>query len=251
MASGLISNFMEKYSDNFRVRISDADSRGYLKIPALLGMFQEVARDHAEMIGVGWSALGKDNLGWALSKIVIAVERLPQCGERVTIFTWPSTRNKVFSEREFSVLDNDGKTIISARSLWVLFDLTKRRLERLDRLPQWPLIGEFANGETYGDLPSVPKDGEIFSSSFGVRKDDLDINGHVNNPVYFTWALEPVPEDFYDAHLIRRARIWFLNEAFRGDRPESSCQIDGLVSRHSIMSQGRDSARALIEWINA
>ena len=241
---------MEIFTDSFRVRISDSDSRGYLRMPALLGMFQEVARDHAELRGIGSTLLEPQDLGWALSKMLICVDRLPRCGERLTIRTWPSTRNKIFTEREFLVFDESGAQIISARSLWVLFDLKKRRLERLDKLPDWPRLEEFANSEKFGDM-SPPLAGEIFETSFSVRKDDLDINGHVNNPLYLTWALEPLADDFYNAHLPKRVELWFLSEVFRSDTPEASCSVCGNISAHKIFADGKDRARAVVEWINA
>ena len=39
--------------------------------------------------------------------------------------------------------------------------------------------------------------------TFHVRYDDLDINNHVNNTVYITWALEALDCDFRKSHNIK------------------------------------------------
>lgn len=116
---------MPKYSDDYRVRVGDADSRGMLKLPSLLGMLQEAAKDHAEALGIGASALLPMDLGWALSKLHLNIERLPSCGERVFVKTWPSVRTRISTEREFVLSDEMGDRVATARTLWVLFDVKK------------------------------------------------------------------------------------------------------------------------------
>lgn len=240
---------MAKYSDDYRVRVADTDSCGFLKLPSLLGMMQEIAKDHAEALEIGSSVLVPQGLGWALSKLQLSIDRLPNCGERVFIKTWSSTRNKVHTEREFLIYDDLGDKIASARSMWILFDLKKRRIERLEKLHNWTRDEEFANDFTFADMPKSPAENSPFVSNFGVRKDDIDMNGHVNNSIYLTWALEPVPDDFYESHKARSVQIYFLNEVFRGQRLDSVCELDGNLSHHQIISEGKERARAQIEWV--
>ncbi len=242
---------MAKYSDDYRVRVGDADSCGFLKLPSLLGMMQEIAKDHAEALEIGASVLAPQGLGWALSKLQLEISRLPNCGERVFIKTWASTRSKIHTEREFLIFDDLGDKIASARSMWILFDLKKRRIERLVKLPNWMRDEEFANDFTFSEISKAPSADSPFVSNFGVRKDDIDMNGHVNNSIYLTWALEPVPDDFYSSHKARKVEIYYLSEVFRGQRLDSICELDGNLSRHLIVSEGRERARAQIEWIEA
>ena len=239
---------MAKYSDDYRVRVGDTDSCGFLKLPSLLGMMQEIAKDHAEALEIGSSVLMPQGLGWALAKLRLDIDRLPNYGERVYIKTWASTRNKIYTAREFLIYDDLGDKIASARSIWVLFDLKRRRLERLDKLPTWTRDEEFASDFEFGDMPESPDMQSGFKSNFGVRKDDIDMNGHVNNARYLTWAFEHVPDDFYASHRAKSVELWFLNEVFRGQRLDSVCQIEGGVSKHVIVSEGKDRARAKIEW---
>lgn len=242
---------MLKYSDTYRVRISDSDVNGFLKLPSFLQMMQELAKDHAEVLGVGSSTLMPQGLGWALAKLRLDIERLPTCGERVCIKTWASTRTKVTTEREFVLSDEMGDPVATARTMWILFDLNKRRLERLDTLGDWLRTDEFASDFKFSDMPQPPDKNALYTSNFGVRKDDLDINQHVNNAIYLTWALEPVPDVFYKTHHPKNMEVWFLSEVFRGQRLDSVCSIEGLRSLHSIVCESKERARVNIEWINA
>ncbi len=242
---------MPKYSDDYRVRVGDADSRGMLKLPSLLGMLQEAAKDHAEALGIGASALLPMDLGWALSKLHLNIERLPSCGERVFVKTWPSVRTRISTEREFVLSDEMGDRVATARTLWVLFDVKKRRLERLDRLGEWPRSEDFADAFRFSKMPPAPSENSMQVSNFGVRKDDIDMNGHVNNSVYLAWALEPLPDEFCGSRRAASLELWFLSEVFRGQRLDSVCEIDGDISRHMVVSEGRERVRAQIGWIRA
>lgn len=242
---------MLKYTDTYRVRVSDSDVNGFLKLPSFLQMMQELAKDHAEVLGVGSSTLLPQGLGWALAKLRLDIERLPTCGERVCIKTWASKRSKVTTEREFQLADEMGDPVATARTMWILFDLNKRRLERLDTLGDWLRTDELASDFNFGDMPLAPDKSALYTSNFGVRKDDVDMNQHVNNAIYLTWALEPIPDTFYKNHHPKALEVWFLSEVFRGQRLDSVCSIDNLRSKHSIICEGREKARVNIDWINA
>lgn len=242
---------MAKYSDSYRVRVCDSDQNGMLKVPSLLEMFQEAAKDHAEALEIGSTNLFPMGLGWALYRLYVKIDRLPNCGERLNIKTWPSTRNKIYTEREFVVSDELGDAIATARSQWVLFDLKKRRLERLEVLGQWPKTEEFPCDFVFGKPIQTPNPEVSLVSNFGVRKDDIDMNGHVNNSIYLTWAFEPVPDDFASDKRPEEVEIWYISEVFRGQRLDSVCQIEGDTSFHQIMSEGKERVRARIKWVDA
>lgn len=242
---------MLKYTDTYRVRVSDSDVNGCLKLPSFLQMMQELAKDHAEVLGVGSSTLSSQGLGWALAKLRLDIERLPTCGERISIKTWASSRTKITTEREFLLTDEMGDLVGSARTMWILFDLNKRRIERIDTLGDWLRTDELASDFKFTDMPKSPDKDALLKSNFGVRKDDVDMNQHVNNAIYLTWALEPIPDDYYLSHHPKSMEIWFLSEVFKGQRLDSVCSIKDLTSYHSIICEDKEKARVNINWINA
>ncbi len=241
---------MSKFVGSYRVRISDVDSKGRLKLAALLSLMQEAASTHADQIGVGHARLKELGVGWALSKSTLSFKRLPRWRERITITTWPSKRTAVSTDREFIITDEKGELVATARTLFVLFDLKARRIARLSVLGQWPNVLEFAD-DTDFERPQFPQEGALLQSDFGVRKDDIDLNNHVNNAVYITWAMEPLSLEFCLNHEPQSIGMWFLQEVFPGERIAASCRVLGEQSFHILSSGQTERTRVVVRWKDA
>jgi acyl-ACP thioesterase len=98
---------------------------------------------------------------------------------------------------------NEAKTLVLAKTSWVLIDLAAGRPVRaLQHLPEVfqdvaddpPIDPEFAaipklSGSALKNVPILR------ATDFPVRFHDLDSNGHANNAVYFEWMYETTPLD--------------------------------------------------------
>lgn len=240
------------YEANYKVRISDANRRGYLKMPALLQMLQEIATEHAQKMGVAYDNLKPLNLGWALSKICVEICRIPKWGERLYMSTWPSSRDRIATYREFTAKDASLNTLFTARSQWLLFDTTQRRLARMNRLPEWPMNPEVANGESFSETFEKVEisSAEAVESKFEARNDDIDLNGHVNNSVFLIWAVESVPAEFSAEREPMKIRVSFLEEVLPQSEIRALCMRRGETTSTSLYSaaSGRECARVRIDW---
>ena len=192
------------FTANYRVRVTDADRNGILKLRALFQMLQEIADAHARKLKVSAPDLKEKNLAWALSKMAVEVDRLPKWDERVFLKTWASVRERIVTYREFDAVSESGNPLFRASSQWLLFDS-----KHLQNLP--PTM-----------LPVVCT----------VRNDDIDLNAHVNNSVYIVWAIEPLPQEFLDEHRPQKITINFLEETFPKNRIESNCAMEGAFTTH-------------------
>ena len=63
----------------------------------------------------------------------------------------------------------------------------------------------------------------IGSSDVLVRRDDLDINGHVNNSKYLGWLLECLPWSPGESLIPSLLDVTFRAECFPGDALTSQC----------------------------
>ena len=239
------------FKADYKVRISDCDRFGRLKMPALLQMLQEIATEHARVIGVGFDDLKPLGLGWALSKIVVEISRIPHWGERVFLSTWSSFRERIATYREFSAVDADGKPLFTARSQWLLFDMNSRRIARLERIADWQTHPETANSWSFDEpFPKIDAAAPSAESDFSARNDDIDLNGHVNNSVYMIWAVESVPSEFAQTREPQRVGISFLDEVLPHNRVAAFCQLRGDRSITSVRSGdgSRECARVFVDW---
>lgn len=241
---------MGKFSDTYRIRVADLSFSGRLKESALFAMLQEVACEHADVLRVGMDDLSPKNLGWALSKIDLTIFALPEKRSRIVLETWPSGRSKAFCERDFRASDQNGKVLFEARSIWILFDLVKRRMERTSVLHEWEIVPERATGDCSEKL--LPPSEIQFSKKVVLRRDDIDVNRHLNNCVYPALAIDSLPESFYAKKMPRRIRISFLAEMKESDNAISTAQIAGDTSLHSICNAetNKEFARINIDWRN-
>ena len=251
LASGDRASPPPHFEQAFTVRYSEVGPRGLLRTRTLLDYLQDAAARHAALLGIGMEALRDRNLTWVLSRLRLLVERYPGPEETVAVRTWPSAREGVSAFREFEVFDDAGSIVARARSLWVLLDTEKRRPVRFGAdFPRYQLLERRALQEDFTALtpPSAPATVERFT----VRREDLDVNRHVNNAVYVSWALESVPSAYADARLPVDLEVAFRAEAFCGETVLARCAAtaDGTRLSHQLEREGdgRELARLLTRW---
>ena len=239
-----------KYKTSYKVRIADANEQAKLKIPSLFEMLQEVATEHAQKLGVDFSALAPKGLGWALAKLSIEINKLPSWNERVHITTWPSVRERIATYREFCAKDANEQILFTARSQWILFDINTRRIVRLEQLHDWNLCNEFANDEKFDEPLQRPKN-NVFTTECNVRNNDIDLNGHVNNSIYVVWAMQSLSTDFLEKRIPQKIKINFLEEVKLGQNVKSVVETCQSKTLHSIINvdTNKECARLNIQWL--
>jgi len=236
-----------KHSATFRLRVNDLSQNDRLKESALLALLQEVATEHANILNLGAADLLKKNLGWALSKLDIHISKFPKSRQKITLETWASEKAKITTERDFMAYTASGENILQARSMWVLFNLEKRKIERLDVLGDWDRITDIRAKGDFSETLKKPENPQ-YTLQCHLRKDDMDINGHINNCVYQSLAIDALPDDFYQTHEPERIQISFLAEAKVGDKILSVCEITDDETYHQILHNDKESARLNIKW---
>ena len=175
---------MNTYQETFRIRYSEGDRRGRLKLRTFFDYAQEVAGTHATALGCGLEALLARKQAWVLSRIRVRFHAYPSIGDSVTLKTWPSGFDHLFARREFELYGADGALLVEATSFWLFLDTENLRILNAVRE-----IGELMPDNSalpvhfseLGKLPA-PTDGERLE--FSVRETQIDLNGHLNNAEY-------------------------------------------------------------------
>lgn len=241
------------YEKPFAVRYYELDATGRVQPVTLLNYLQDAADEHATLLGVGVKALHARDLTWVLSRLHLSVARYAGPGETLLVRTWPSTRGSLFTCREFELLDAAALVVARATTSWVVIDLERRRPVRIaEVLPDYPLDSRRAVDDEFLSLPPCGAcDGE---RRFTVRRDDLDINRHVNNAVYVGWALEATPAATAESLRPIDVEVGYRAEAFAGETVVARCAggADGSPGplRYEIAREldGKELARLVIRW---
>jgi acyl-ACP thioesterase len=183
------------------------------------------------------------------------VDEYSRLGDAVEVVTWPSRFDRVVADREFEVLDQDGRRLAAATSRWAVADL---RLRRPVRVPEFILAigGEERAGAvtlSQGALPAVSQ--AAVEKTFAVRRSDLDVVGHVNNTQYVGWLLETVP-DAVDSELRPAGlEVVFQREALYGDAVRSEAEpvpaAEGRSFAHVLRhaAEGHELVRGVSFWV--
>ena len=199
------------YRQTFPISDIHLDCFGRVKPSVLLYFAQEVAGNHAALLGTDWDTLHKKDLFWAIIRHHIQVERLPRGGETITIETWPMPTTRVAYPRATVGYDADGNVLFRTVALWVLMDSNNRTMVLPGK------SGVTVDGTLCGTELSVP--GSIppavlpnqISRTVGYA--ELDRNLHMNNTRYLDWIDDLLPSDFHKDHAVQELTLCYLSEA--------------------------------------
>ena len=239
-----------KHSKKYLIRTYECDKNSNLRLVTLMNIFQDIADEHASILGLGLEFCLQHGMAWVGSNYHLKVFRMPKLHEEITITTWPAVEKRLGAIRDFLITDANGNEIIQASSQWILIDVTRKRpISLKDNLPHYQIVDDRAIIEDFNTkIPDIEY--QDYSLSFNVRFDDIDINNHVNNAIYPLWASETVPADFRANKTIAELEIAFKKEGLYGEKVNVVTQIKSNETIHHISSQtdGRELSRVRIVW---
>jgi acyl-ACP thioesterase len=167
-----------------RVRLSDVDATGRLRLDAVARYLQDVATD--DIADAGWGE--HDNL-WIVRRTRIDVVVPPAGGETVELATWCSGTAASAAARSTSLRGDRGGRV-DTETIWIHLDASGRPARLEQRFHE--LYGLSARGRrasTRLELGEPPPDAA--RRPWPLRRTDIDQLGHVNNAAYWS-AVEEV-----------------------------------------------------------
>ena len=107
------------------------DFTGRLTMGVLGNHLLNCAGFHASDRGFGIATLNEDNYTWVLSRLAIELDEMPYQYEDFSIQTWVENVYRLFTDRNFAIIDKDGKKIGYARSVWAMISMNTRKPDDL------------------------------------------------------------------------------------------------------------------------
>ncbi len=211
-----------------RIRFSEVDKDGYLRLEGLLDYFQDASTFQSEDLGVGTEYLSNLHIVWVLSSWQIVAGRYPRLGERVKIGTIPYEIKGCFGHRNFALFDEAGERIACANSLWTLVDSRTMKPAKPTQLMLEKYAVEEKLDMDYAPRKiALPKEMEKQENIY-VKKYHLDTNNHVNNGQYVRMGMDFVP----DGIKIKQMRAEYKKQALLNDvivpmvgKTENGCTV--------------------------
>lgn len=235
-----MGTFEKKWTLNF----TQCYPKGDIKFSELSNILQITASEHAEKIGFGYGDMMAFNQSWVLSRMLIEIEKLPQYTQSFTVKTWIQNFSGIKSIRNFEIILND-QIIITSTSLWVVFNIEKRKAEPLSLNTEHINLTQ-NQSSTKNDLKKIPLNtNHNIIGIHQVKLSDLDIANHANNMKYMEWCFDALdPKSITDGS-VRSIEMNFLRELKLGDKVEITqcnttdiedvCQIEKENQIHFVM----------------
>ena len=208
------------FSGGRRIRLSDMDRHGRLRLDAVARFLQDIAIEDVQE--TGW---GTPEHLWFVRRLRVEVLRPFLEDAAVELTTWCSSVAAIAAGRRWSVAGDAGGRI-EVDSVWIHLDAHANPA----RIEDFGVYAEAAGGRpasTRLELPDPPSGGELLP--WPLRGTDVDLHGHVNNAVYWQAVEELLPALGVDPRLPLRAELDYRQPIDLGEDVELAAW-DGHVA---------------------
>jgi medium-chain acyl-[acyl-carrier-protein] hydrolase len=210
---------MDIYSQDFTVTLSDVGENNALTNKGILRMLQEIACVHSSLVAFGINDSATTGFSWILLNWKLQVFARPIWNTKLKVSTWCSKHTLIAFYRDFEVLDSDNNLIAIATSKWVLFDINKNGITKLNDEIKAKYTQQ-VNKHVF-DVPMLEKlkepENNEFVREYTVQRRDIDTNHHINNLNYLDFAYEAIPDDIFSHSDFKNVEIMYKHEAKLGD----------------------------------
>lgn len=195
------------------------DFTGRLTMGVLGNHLLNCAGFHATERGFGIAELNENHYTWVLSRLAIEMDKYPMQYENFSVQTWVENVYRLFTDRNFSIIDKDGNPIGYARSIWAMIDLESRKPADLLILHGGSITDYICEKECPIEKPGRIKVGNVEPVYEYVAKySDIDCNGHVNSIKYIEHILDLFEIDMFRNKSVHRFEMAYVAESYFGDK---------------------------------
>lgn len=207
---------LKYYSHEYFLTAGECNPQKEMPLPLLVSRLIEVATEHANIWGVGYAKLIEDNQAWVLSRVTIEMTDYPHVNEAYAINTWVEGYNRYFSQRNFEIVDNRGKVLGYARTIWLVIDMATRTMVDISNLSY--VISNIYDKECPIEPQSRMKAIDVVSrvEKHTFQYAETDINRHVNSVRYVELLLNQWSMEHYEFNRVKRFEIAYVKECLGG-----------------------------------
>lgn len=238
------------WETSFKIRAFDVDANNRLKVSTIFDYFQDAASNHAEELKVGYSNLFKKGYFWVLYWAKFDFIEYPKVMDEIKIQTWGKKQFKLYSIRDFLMMNKYNKVLCKATTAWLFLDAKSSRPKIMPEL--FPEVIFLEDKSALDELPqkfqNITATEKIFSRD--IKYSDIDLNEHVNNAKYIELLDDCYDNKFHSLHHMKRLTTLFLSETKFGDKIQISkgTRSEKEFIEAKNLSSDKIVFQALAEW---
>ena len=205
---------------------------------------------HSTERNFGMTRLNPIHKTWVLSRLAIEMEEMPAQYTRFTVETWVESAMRYFTNRNFQVIGEDGRTLGYGRSIWAMIDTESRQPTDILAIDDGA-INDWIESEkpcpiAKGSRVKMTADAPL-ARTIDTYYNDVDVNGHVNSIKYVEHTLDLFSTEWYASHRLRRFDIAYVAESHAGDRLNFYMQsVDDLTYNIRITKGSSESETEVV-----
>lgn len=223
---------------------------GELSTSYLFYQMQDIAWEHADLLGFGYDKLKIDQQFWVLSRLHVKIKRRPKWGENFTLETWSRGADRFFGYRDYYFVDKKGDNIIEGTTSWLVLDLKSKRIVNLTDFEDFPKYEESVFGENAKKVrPPKSKEKLDFTPALFT---EIDINQHFNTGRYLERIINSYDFNFHKKYDLAEFEVNFLKEGMPNDKLAVKKQVVNETNHICSVvreSDGADLIRARLVWV--
>ena len=185
---------------------------------ALLAYLEDAGGVHSNLVGYGLNDIPFIKRSWVLLNWKIEIFKRPKYAEKIIVKTWSRGIDKLYAYRDFEILDDKRNVIGIATSKWVLMDIEKMSVMKLNEDIVKCYTVENRSVFEDGSLKKI-KEPEEYSgmTEFAINRSLIDVNDHVHNIYFMDIANEVLPMEVYKKSEFNSIRVMYKHEIKLGD----------------------------------
>ncbi|MCI8383890.1 MAG: hypothetical protein HFJ33_03360 [Clostridia bacterium] len=237
------------YKEKFKIGLKDVWKGNQVSNKAILEYLEDIASYHSDQVGYGINTSEKTNLSWILLDWKVKVIQRPEYGKTLEIQTWSREIKKCYAYRDFKIYDEEGKLCVIATSKWLLINHHTGKIEKVEAEMAEKYQSEIEKSVFEEKEIEKIKEPEKYINSiiYQIRRNDIDIIGHLHNLYYLDIAYETLPKEVYEKRPFNQIRIMYKKEIKLGETVIG--KYANVENKHliGIYSQNEKILHAMIE----
>lgn len=207
------------YTRSLLVDPSMCDFSGRMAVADIFALFQNIASEHAEELGVGFRDMSARGKFWLTVRTRVRFHRRPGLMRTVQASTWPAAPGTNRCDRFYRMCDGE-RVLAEGRTEWCVYDVARGAA-----CPS--AEAGFKEGLVFSDERVLDAPYARFRHDFAeddlacvhtVRPSDVDVGQHMNNVAYLRMLMDSFSVERQRAMEIQEMEILFCLPCFEGDR---------------------------------
>ncbi|MCI8998764.1 MAG: hypothetical protein HFJ95_07195 [Muribaculaceae bacterium] len=230
---------MKLFSHEFYLTAAEVNAQREMPLSRLVTLIIDTATGHANAIGIGFDRMISYGISWVLSRLTIDIKRPLTVNRAYRIDTWIENLNRMFSERNFELVDMEtGEPIAWAHSTWMAINMETRRPSDLTMLTE---MKDSINGRPYPYIKGgklLPVIDATVEHTYRFAVSDIDVNRHVTTRRYIDLIVDQWSIEQFDNNRVTRFEIAFKHEARYGELSRTvSAPHEGSPEVFDVMTE--------------